>query len=514
MMRSRFPFAAAVLALLSITLPFALAYFVEGANHVFMGFLLNPADGASYLAKMQLGFAGQWRFVLPYTAQASPGAYLFLFYIFLGHAARVLHLDLLLVFHVARLLSAACLLWTIFQAARITFANRPGHQRFVFWLLAFGGGMGWTVVFLGALPLDFWVAEAYPFLAMFSNPHFPLGLAILLQIMPWLVQPVHPARLAGIFALGGLLAIILPFAQVIAILVGALVAAWGWLSERKLEPRPLLALGALGGPLLLYQYAATLADPLLAGWNRQNITPTPPLWNVLLSFSPVLLLALLAVVVLLRERVRPEPARRVWLAWAAAALGLAYLPWELQRRFLLGWYLPLGFLAVDGLFWLRGRLAEVQPRLERWLAPLALALALPSTALLLLIALAGAAAHSPLLYRTRAEVQALCWLAENTPTDAVILAPPAVSTWIPALSGRRVVYGHPFETVAADAALAQVERFFAQPGWTEIHQDIIETYGVDCVLLDSAGLVNTAGVDPGVFVPVWEVETIRIYRVP
>ena len=41
-----------------ITLPYLLAYRAGGSESYFAGFLLNPIDGQSYLAKMQQGCRG------------------------------------------------------------------------------------------------------------------------------------------------------------------------------------------------------------------------------------------------------------------------------------------------------------------------------------------------------------------------------------------------------------------------------------------------------------------------
>ena len=67
----------------------ALAVIAGGDTHVFGGFLLNPLDGNSYLAKMQQGASGSWRFTLPFTPEPGEGAYLFLFYLALGHLCRL-----------------------------------------------------------------------------------------------------------------------------------------------------------------------------------------------------------------------------------------------------------------------------------------------------------------------------------------------------------------------------------------------------------------------------------------
>ena len=64
--------AACVIALAS--LPYVIVYLTTPPDLRFVGALLNPLDGATYLAKMQFGAQGDWLFHLPYTAQDHPGA--------------------------------------------------------------------------------------------------------------------------------------------------------------------------------------------------------------------------------------------------------------------------------------------------------------------------------------------------------------------------------------------------------------------------------------------------------
>jgi hypothetical protein len=65
-------------------LPYLWANAAAGSGHVFAGFLLNPLDGATYLAKMRQGWEGNWLFTLPFTADPGPGSFLFTYYLLLG----------------------------------------------------------------------------------------------------------------------------------------------------------------------------------------------------------------------------------------------------------------------------------------------------------------------------------------------------------------------------------------------------------------------------------------------
>ena len=72
------------------------------------------------------------------------------------------------------------------------------------------------------------------------------------------------------------------------------------------------------------------------------------------------------------------------------------------------------------------------------------------------------------------EAAAMDWLHEHTPRDAVVLAAPEMGLFIPAWAGRRVVYGHPFETVNAEQTRARVEACFAS-GTSRTERDVMLT---------------------------------------
>ena len=118
---------------------------------MFEGFLLNPIDGNSYLAKMQSGWEGQWKFILPYTADAGEGGYLFLFYIFLGHIGRWLNLPLIFVFHFARIAAIIFLTASLYVFTGKSFPTSQTWARRTFIWCILGAGMGWLLFPFGVL---------------------------------------------------------------------------------------------------------------------------------------------------------------------------------------------------------------------------------------------------------------------------------------------------------------------------------------------------------------------------
>ncbi len=475
-----------VIVLLAITLPYGYAARSAGESDVFGGFLLNPKDGNSYLAKMYQGWQGSWKYTLPYTAQMSQGAYLFLFYLALGHVARVVQLPLIWVFHFARLCGAVFMLWALYRFCR-AFFKEPRQLWLAFGVAALGSGMGWMLLMFGAFTSDFWVAEAYPFLSAYVNPHFPISLGLLLMLLYPASSPHSRADLtwgwkiaqggwwAFVVALG--IAILSPFAVVIALLVLGAMSLLSALSRRD-SWRAWIYAGrlfwaALGGlPVMLYDLMVVRWDAPLRAWNAQNRTPAPPLWDIVISFSPLLLLAILGGVHLWKaRRFDGSPGNPDWrlpLVWGALTLLMLYLPLSLQRRFLLGWYVPLAILAIPGLEWLsagrRGRM---------WiLTAMLLLLVLPTNAIILATVQRAVQTREAELYLRRDEVLAFDWLKKEAPRQTVVLAAPRTGMFIPAHTGLRVVYGHPFETADAENQELAVLDFFTGA----LEQDAIQDF--------------------------------------
>lgn len=476
---ARFVFLAGISFLILITGPYLWAYLTTGSDHFFGGFLFNPIDGNSYLAKMYQGWLGSWRFTLPYSPQSGEGAYLFLFYLALGHLSRVTGYSLHFVFHMMRLLGALILLivlWNFYSQVSPT--RIAARMAFLFAL--FGSGLGWFVSFFGILSADLWVAEGFPFLSAYANPHFPLGMSILIMVLT-------PRRESGqdrnsifdkkfgliLVIMGLLLANLLPFGIVLAVVILAVMSIWeSWErvnSKNKLPQdkqlgilqliystvnfRKLILLSVGGIPVLLYQVWVTQSDPMLAIWSAQNLTISPPIWDLLISFAPVLLFGIPGAWFVWRKG---ESAQRILIVWSIVGILLIYIPWGLQRRFLLGYMVPLAGLAGLGL----DHLFSHQKRIKIAMLSVVIMMALPTNLLILVGGIGAIQSHESMFYLSKDEKISLDWLESNSPDDALVLASPQMGLFIPAYTGRRVLYGHPFETVNADVMEAKVEHFF------------------------------------------------------
>ncbi|MGB8252896.1 MAG: hypothetical protein WCF08_06745, partial [Anaerolineaceae bacterium] len=158
--------------------------------------------------------------------------------------------------------------------------------------------------------------------------------------------------------------------------------------------------------------------------------------------SPVILFAIVGLI-----RIKKiESENRLFIAfWLLATLIMAYVPTALQRRFLAGVYIAGALLAVLGILTFAN-----QSRVALLLYRIVLLLSLPGTALILLISMFGVITHSPVLYLSHSEAQALSWLKSNTPQGSLVITSPEIGVFVPARSGNCVIYGHPYETINAE----------------------------------------------------------------
>lgn len=485
------------LAVLAIAVPYLIAWRISPDGTVFTGFLINPIDGFSYLAKMRQGFDGAWRFELSYTADPGSGSFLFVFYLALGHLSRILDVPLIVAYHGSRLF-----LSTAFFALIYLFYNRLFEENSLRWggflLSLFGAGLGWlALIVFNRQTIDLWVPEAFPFLSAYTNPHFPLAAGVfiggVLLVYPRGQQTWRQWVLASIC--GFVMGAVLPFVTIpLFIVLGAWIL-WerllikgsklsGWLLQ---EPLTLffLVLGAL--PWLVYDYWLSVNHPVISQWNAQNFTPSPPLIDTALGFGFVFLVAIIS---LLWRPWRAGRTGRLFTVWFVLGFILLYAPLPYQRRFGMGLYLPMAGLAV---WWLRQRMvAESHYRLA--LAGL-MASSIPSLLLVMVAGTTAAARGEKAILFSKYELEAYEWIANQVPSKSLVLTDPQHGNRLPAFADVRVLYGHPFETPDAEFWRKSVQSLLAWDGAVDAALDILDDYGVDWVLYDRS-------IDP-ISMPYW-----------
>jgi len=462
--------------LVTLTLiPYALALSIGDEAYSFMGILPNPKDGATYLSKIEQGQDGAWLFELRHTPQITDPAALHLIYLALGHVARLLGLSNVVIFHGVRVLASFFMFFSLYQLGA-TIWQRPRPRRLFFILSAMGTGVGWVGFLFSPEEFapDLTVAEGFPWLAAYTNVHFPLALgcmAVLTAIYLTVFRPgfdeVPTSANGGLWVLGlsVLLAIIAPAALLV---LGAVLLAYTLVQGRQKRALPfheirwtsMLVLPAL--PFAVYYGAVFRFNETMSDFNAQNVTPSPHPLLTLLGYAILLIIAAPGI---WRAVKRFEPdGDQLMLLWLVTNSIAVYIPFDLQRRLFVGLFFPLVYFAVRAIedFWLERLKSERRQRLAFLLvlssfvpthlitfgAPLILSVSLPE----------GGAETGILLQKDY--VRAFDWLNRHAQRDEVVLASPIVGLWVPARTENRPVYGHEFETVPAEERLAQVRAFY------------------------------------------------------
>lgn len=442
--------------------PYLIGFLKSDTSVVFGGFLLNPIDGFSYIAKIQQGFHGSWFFQLPYTAEFNGKAILFIFYILLGHIAQIFSLNLIFVFHLFRVLFAVLLFFTLDRFVTLFFDPRKFFWKITFLTLIFGGGLGWLFLVSGNLPADFWVAEAFPFLSSFSNPHFPLTLTLMLWGYIFAAsRKIHAKGWISIFLVGFFLSIISPFSA----LINGLIFLFYFSIDKVIDFQSKffkLVIYFLGSaPMSIYQYIVVKGDPVLSLWNEQNITPTPTIGNFIFSFSPFLPGLCLFILLWIRSGKKKEINFQVYglIFWIGIAIILIYLPVGLQRRFLVGLYIPIVVLFYIGLSLLIENYAKFI-KYKKKLAAFFFILAFPSVFLVYSGSLLAIIEKNEKLFIPKSIFKSGEWIGENVEPGSVILSTSESGLILPTFSYIKTVCGHPFETIDYEETLDLVDDFW------------------------------------------------------
>lgn len=479
------------LVVLGLTsLPYLWCAALETDTHVFGGLVYDVEDVRTYLAEMRQGARGAWLLHLPYTSEDHPRAFVHGLYLLLGRLVPLAGGSLLAVFHLARWALGLAALVSVYRFVAF-FTPWMGTRRVAWLLAAFSSGLGWLLVLLGRsqwlgdMPVDFWVPEAFTLPVLYSFPHIALSLALLLEALLGFVQAVErsdlrPALRGGLLTLA--LGFVVPFdVPVVYGVMGAYLLALllGW---RRLARQALLAALVVGGislPGLAYNLWVFTFNGAFREWARQNLGFSPHPAHFLVAYAPLALLALPGIVHVLQ---RGDRRGAFLVAWLLAAAALLYTPFNLQRRLLIGLHPVLCLLAAVGLTrWFLPRLgwSRAFSAIQEWsrgryrrkglrrLAVYGVVWALvPSNLLLLAGPMIQALEHVPPLYLPREAVDAADWLAAHAPAESVVLASPAVGNFLPVRSDVWVFLGHGAITLQYDAKLEEARRFYRAGGQT------------------------------------------------
>ncbi|MEX0788127.1 MAG: hypothetical protein WD040_04945 [Anaerolineales bacterium] len=453
--------AISAVVLVLTSLPTIAGYAAQTPEERFNGSVYDPQDVAIHLSAMQQGFRGSWQYQILVTADAHPAGWIRTLYLGLGHASRVTGLSLALMYHAARVVFGAAAL-----AAFYVFAARCLRpvvlRRTAALFFALGSGLGWLQLPLGLnlrpdlSPIDFWLIDGYGFFSLMVFPHF----AAVLALLAWGFDRASayfaegkPRDLAGMALAGIALQLVQPFAPWILDLTVLTLALAPKIGVRRTLPA-LLTLAVSQAPYFAYSLTLFGSSPAWRSIQEQTVTLSPPPFGYVLGYGILTPLAIWGAVIAFRR----STARGARLAatWSMVAFALAYLPWNLQRRFTEGVMIPMAILAATGLGYgllpavrrlLRARLDHRRWRRARNLTlPASAAVASISS---LILAVGGAVfvqSRPEALFDPAPVHAAAARLRTVAVWDQPVMAAERTGQILAAAIGQRVFVGHIIET--------------------------------------------------------------------
>jgi hypothetical protein len=524
----------ALAATLMMQVPYGLGYALAPSDTEYTGLLINVED-YSYYAIMLQGSNGAWQYHIQYTTELHAPAFLYGFYLFLGHLARAFNVSVAGMWHAARIVAAFALLMAVFAFSSF-FLDEP-RQRWTAYLLAiFGSGFDWSLFPwerfepASATPLDFRMPEMHLFYTALTYPHITLGIALILGLfwlwLRWLAQKRSNDILASA-VVTLLISIIYPF--LIFLVAGVLGLHWAWLSVRakRILWRDFSALTlafSFAVPLNLYYAYVLQTNPVFRIWNDQAATLSPNPLHYLLASGVMLMLA----APMLRAGVKDRFAF-LWV-WIAVVALLLYSPLGAQRRFALGVQVPLSILATLGLYsailprlqdsdWFQRLMTRPnysRRGLERLIVAILLLLVSAANLIVWLKLSALTALEQPAAFFVpRAELAAMDWLGANTQRDDAVLAAYWTGALIPARVGNVVFMGQHYETNRFADKQALVERFFATATDDAFRRDLLAQFHIAYVFWSEQerALGTFDPSQAGYLDSVFSNSTVTIYRV-
>jgi hypothetical protein len=502
----RFVILIMVAVLVITSLPYVFGYISAPQDQQFMGLIFNVPDHAQYFSWYR---DFQTANLVSNRMTPEPTAPLFfnLLWWVLARIGLYTGLSHIHVFLVFRLVAVGAFLLMLYYFCSLVF-EQVGERKSAFLLIAFTSGLGWILIVLkytvtqGVLlfPLDVYRAGANSFLSMMAYPHFTIANALILALFALFLVGYERQQLRYALA-AGVVAIILGWQHVYDLItIYGVLGVFFVLETVRLRSVPwylvkaglVLAVLSVWSPL--YAVYLTNFDPtwqeVLAQFGNAGVFTADPFHMIILVGLP------LVVAVLTFDGFacdgRWSKHELFIKTWFLTSFVLGYLPVGYQVHLTNLWQVPVGILAIAGLFrqvapysarvlgrWKALRWSREQ--VQRLVVVCFVLLCSLTNVYLWMWRFVDLARHEHPYYLYNEELAAMDWLADNADPDDVVLSSLTTGQYVPVFSDSHAFISHWAQTLDFFGKLAVVDEFFVSGTDDTWRQDVLEQYSVDYV---------------------------------
>lgn len=465
---------------LLLMVPYLLQVVNEPPGYKETGFIAGGSDYATFITKMKWGMDGHWTYENRYTTEETTPVTLYHFYLFLGHLADWLGIQLPWLYHLARCtfsVLSALYLWSILKR------HVPYNTAiaFILTVMASGGYMEASDTILGTNfnsdNSDLFL-QGRVWLSFITYPHYSFELlGVLMLLDSYLSARTWLALPAGI-----IISLVHPF--LLAVYCPAMLLSSIFRKDIKQAfiSCALVTLGAL--PVMVPLYVVMQKTEWLKIWREQTYRPTPHLIKFfILNYGLVGVLGWFGMIKWLKNR---DKDIAIWVSWIITAMVLSYLaPLPNKREFSFFISIPLGILATPyihrGVLWFRENSEGIKKKVGP--ALLIVTCVWQGTAVYFDCLASFYLKASNGYYITPEYQQAFNIIDERGP-DRYVLSPYWVGNIIPANTSSKPYIGHNSETQNFKEKKKVVDAFFNGELPSEDMQKVIRENKISWIIYD------------------------------
>lgn len=512
-------------------LPIILGYLTTPPDKVFLFRPnINGGDFTVYYSYIEQVKDGQIFFKNLFTSEDQLIQKFNIFWLVVGFFAKVFNLPSFLALQIVRFLLIPVFLVVAYYFTSFFF-QEEFKRKLCFIFLVFASGWGWIFIETpGSYSwriLDLFVPEAFTLTTLYTAPHFIASLSLIILIFLFSIKAFSDYKLKYSLLAGALTLLLFSFHPyhiytIFGVLFSFIVT--DMIIEKRIKISYLkhcLIIILFSLPPVLYYVWLLFNVPVVYQHFLQNITLTPPLYVVLISYGLLIPLSLIGIISILDKK-NIKKHEIFLIVWFFTQFTLLYLPIKTQIRLAEGLQFAVATLAVFGIIYLKDytpgfilKLYSSTPKLAGKIVFIYFFIILFCVSSLNTIYTDFALymLQDKRFYTSKSEYEAMVWL-KDTPNDSIILSGGFMGNVIPAFSARQIFLGHNHETVQFGKKELELVNFFKN----DIDQGI-ETFlkdnGIDYLFfgIEEKRIANFNPDEEDFLEKVYQNEIVTIYKV-